>query len=225
MSETGMYEVESIREPHFRTGFGLPKTKLADLALSLFPVGTSLEIGSGDGEMVRYLRDRNVNARGIDNTDWTVNNTGDGLVRKGILTACALDELPYPDRFFDLVCGFNVIENYPDVHAELIAKELVRVAKRWIFMTICLRPSTRRYKEPLTLRSRSWWEAIFRKAGAVPSPDVIRRLQKKQPGATVEQVLRCGPAKNCIEELAWFHKNPPFDLCGELEPWFFVFRV
>ena len=36
--------------------------------------------------------------------------------------------------------------------------------------------------------------------------------------------MESGPTRTHIHEMEWFIEKPPFDLKGELEPWYFIFK-
>ena len=103
-------------------------------------------------------------------------------------------------------------------------KELVRVAKRYLFLSISLRPSSNFNKYHLTLQPRSWWEDHFTRAGVEKLDDIVDKFQRVRPGATNEEILMSGPTKKHIGEMTDFVKNPPYSFHGELEPWFFAFE-
>lgn len=192
--------------------------------LRTFDFDTVLDAGCSGGVIVREFLRRGYVPRGIDISEWSIDTHCPDLRRAGLVQVGGLDRLPYRDDSFDLVFSSDVLEHIPEETIPAVVGELVRVAKRDLFLSINLRPSSMDNKYHCTLRPRAWWEERFREAGAVPRRELVDRLQARTPGATNRAVLEAGPARGLIDEMDWFLDDPPYDLDGELEPWFFVFR-
>lgn len=81
-----------------------------------------LEVGAGDGRMIRVLKKDGVRADfyAVDITE---------AVRKAPAKSQLADarDLPYPDNFFDLVYSLGVIEHFPE--SQQAVKEQARVVK------------------------------------------------------------------------------------------------
>jgi SAM-dependent methyltransferase len=184
-----------------------------------------LDAGCGNAAVVRELLNRGYDAKGIDVSDYIINDVNRDLVENGVLHAGSLENLPFPDKSFDLVFSSDVLEHITVEKVQRVASELVRVSKDLLFLSISLRPSAQNNKFHITLRPRSWWEESFAKAGVIRDQELIDRFQLRKPCASVEEILRIGPARFIAEEMRWFFENPPYDFNGELEPWFFAFRL
>jgi ubiquinone/menaquinone biosynthesis C-methylase UbiE len=85
-----------------------------------------LEIGSGTGALLNRLRTQGRRIRGVDVNDRLIDEGrswfGDLPVQQVTGTA-----LPFPDRCFDIVMSFDVLEHIPDTDAHL--HEVRRVLK------------------------------------------------------------------------------------------------
>lgn len=82
-----------------------------------------LEVGAGDGRMIRVLKGRGVQAEfyAVDISP---------AVKKAPAKSQIADarDLPYPDNFFDLVYSLGVIEHFPETQRAL--QEQARVVKK-----------------------------------------------------------------------------------------------
>ena len=85
-----------------------------------------LEIGSGSGTLVNYLRESGYHIKGIDIDDVKMAH---GKRLYGQLPVCKMsgDAIGFRDRTFDTVLSFDVLEHIPDVNKHL--QEVRRVLK------------------------------------------------------------------------------------------------
>ncbi len=60
------------------------------------------------------------------------------MVEAGVLT-----NLPYANASFDLVFSADVLEHIQPAEADAVVSELVRVARRHLFLSISLKPHTK----------------------------------------------------------------------------------
>lgn len=78
----------------------------------------------------------------------------------------------------------DVLEHILPEQADAVVKELVRVAKRHIIVTISLKSHGNEELHTL-LRPRHWWEFKFQQYGARPNRAMVWALQQKE--------IRCVP--------------------------------
>lgn len=192
---------------------------IIDQALSTDDYCTVLDAGCGRGDVVAHLLRKGFKARGIEVSRFAVEN---GEVQTGEVLQGDLAKLPFPDRHFDLVFSSEVLEHIPADHIPAVTKELVRVCRGRLFLTISLRPSSQNNAFHCTLRPREWWEQCFLDAGARPARDLIAKFQQRGPFDNREVLLR-GPASSLVAEMKDFLAQPPYSFRGELEPWYFIF--
>lgn len=64
------------------------------------------------------------------------------------------------------------------LQADDVVRELVRVAKRYLVLSISLK-SIHNDELHTLLRPRDWWEALFAEHGAVPNRALVWALQQK----------------------------------------------
>lgn len=189
-----------------------------------FSFESVLDAGCGDGEAIREFLKKGYNAVGIELSGYKIREGCKDLKRKGIIFQASLDNIPFKDNSFDLVFSTEVLEHIPEEKIEKTIKEIIRVARRYIFLTISLRPSMDNNKYHITLKPRDWWENKFIKNGATIMHDKLNKFQKRCEGATTRDIILLSSAKPIINEMEWFIDNPKYDLKGELEPWFFIFE-
>jgi ubiquinone/menaquinone biosynthesis C-methylase UbiE len=60
------------------------------------------------------------------------------VVEAGVLT-----NLPYANNSFDLVFSADVLEHIHEDEADAVVRELVRVSRRHLFLSISLKPHTK----------------------------------------------------------------------------------
>jgi len=88
--------------------------------------GKILDVGTGEGQRVRYLRSLGYEAVGTEiNESWIDNDVifyGDGL------------KLPFADNSFDLVSSIDVLEHMNEPFKGLA--ELFRVSKEWVLLQV-----------------------------------------------------------------------------------------
>ncbi len=139
---------------------------LADGVLKL-GAQSVLDVGSGMGLLVRTLRQRGIDARGIDVAPLAVdegNRQAPGCFAPGSILA-----IPYSDRSFDTVVCTDVLEHLSEEDVGPAFAELARVARRSLFLTIATRLD-RDGIWHLTVRDRAWWEDRILEAGLRKHP-------------------------------------------------------
>lgn len=212
------YKTEPQR---YESSYGL---KFVDDICRIYKFKTVLDAGCGAGIVVREFRKRGYQVRGIELSDWVVENNCLDLYEKGLVQVGALGKLPYKNNSFDLVFSSDVLEHIPERSIPFVISELIRVSKHDLFLSINLRPSSENNAYHITLKSREWWTQKFVEAGAKVNFEVVKKLQKRRPGASNGEILELGPAKSLLSEMDWFIKDEPYSFQGELEPWIFAFK-
>jgi SAM-dependent methyltransferase len=103
-------------------GFNLPALKVRYLLAQLPASGAVLEVGSGDGKILRTLTTQRpaLRVHGCDIRDWTSPDAG---IEFRVMTR----DIPYADATFDAVLVVDVLEHVDD--PEHLIAELARVLK------------------------------------------------------------------------------------------------
>lgn len=128
--------------------------------MSKNPQGKVLDIGCAMGYIVKRLREKGVDAWGVDISQYAIDHAPDEV--KHYLKLASADKLPFGDKEFDLVFSSSVFEHMPPELVMKAISEAVRVAKRGI---IAVTPgddphfdedATHKIKQPLW-----WWREQF----------------------------------------------------------------
>lgn len=139
-----------------------------------------LEIGAGLGQFVAAMRQRGLDARGIDVSEWAVENS----FVPGYVTLGDIRNGPLPQA--DVVFIWNVL-------AYLTEKEIVRHALPNLYrMTreaLIVRPESEEllayHQSSLvgrqTFRPYAWWDRLFESAGWVKNVELSTRLSLRLP--------------------------------------------
>lgn len=199
--------------------------KIVDNLIHNYEFNSVLDAGCGSADVVRYFLKKGYDVKGIELSGNVLKERANDLLKKGIVQQGSLTELPFPDNHFDVVFSSEVLEHIPEADIPKVISELTRVTKSLLFLTISLRPSSNFNRYHITLKPREWWENIFLKCGNSKDNHFIEKLQKKDKSLDLNGVLLEGPTKSHIEEMEWFIEKEEYSLQGEIEPWYFIFKV
>lgn len=187
-----------------------------DKAVAAFDdVHTALDFGCGNGYAVRKMRSEGHAWFGVEYSKAAYER----YLREPFFFLGNTSQ--FGDAQFDLVYSTEVLEHIPEDQIDWVIGDLCRIARKYIFVTISLRPSSDNNRYHCTLRPRDWWESRFMRCGFEVDRRVVDRFQPrtlKSTRATLKRWAHLGPAAR------EFAEHPPFRLFGEKQPWFFVFR-
>lgn len=112
-----------------------PKTNLerARLTTKAVPVDvqTILEVGSGDGLIIKALRKAGHDPVALDISHSALKHIQDSKLVQGTAS-----QLPFPSNCFDLVLACELLEHLPISLYKDVLDEIVRVAKIYIIITV-----------------------------------------------------------------------------------------
>jgi SAM-dependent methyltransferase len=195
--------------------FGLD-TFQGDKAVAAYPdARTVLDFGCGNGYAVRKMRQSGGDWIGIEYSQAAY----DKYLKESYF--CTGTTKQFADRQFDMVYSTEVLEHVPEMDVPDVTRELCRLADKYLFLTISLRPSSDDNRYHCTLKPREWWEGKFTGHGFEIDRDVIKCFQRRTLKSTRRIFMKWahfGPAA------VSFARNPPFQLRGESQFWFFCFR-
>ena len=103
--------------------------------LDEFDCGSILDIGSGTGRLIHYIKERQpeITVIGIEPSP----ELRDRGYSKGIGEAELIDgdaqDMEFPDESFDIVCEFGALHHIP--RPDLAVREMLRVSKKAIFIS------------------------------------------------------------------------------------------
>lgn len=93
-------------------------------------VDSLLEIGCGDGRIINNLKNKYENIYGMDISNEALKNVKTPKIKGRI------ENIPFPDNSFDIVLCSEVLEHLPNTIYEKALKELQRVAKKYILISV-----------------------------------------------------------------------------------------
>lgn len=128
-----------------------------------------LDVGCGEGLFVKNLRERGINAVGIDFSDYAGKLIPDHFIQADARL------LPFSDKLFDVVISRGLFEHFPEEEIDKAYSEMTRVGKK-VLAEICFKEKDhagRILKEHLTIKPREWWEK------KLPNCEVIKLPYEK----------------------------------------------
>jgi SAM-dependent methyltransferase len=158
MKEIDKYNFIYSNPDQYR-GYGKTNHGLGSLDLiKSNPPKSLLDVGCGFNNFCQIIKSKfNINAIGID------------FACKEADIVCSALNLPFDNKFFDLITSFDMLEHLLPEEVPACLKELSRVSNRFIF-SICYRPSVITcFGENLhpTVKNENWWINEITLAGGV----------------------------------------------------------
>ena len=131
-----------------------------------------LDAGCGQCAVVTYLKRLKRDVYGVElSTAALQQELCPPLMAQGRVRQNTLAKIPWPDRHFDLLFSSDVLEHIPTFDIPEVIREMVRVTKGDVFMSISLRRAHDDPKPPaeptihVTVQPREWWDKQFKNVG------------------------------------------------------------
>ena len=129
-----------------------------------------LDVGCAKGFLVKDLVDQEMDAYGIDISEYAIRNCVEGVSNR-LSKGCAT-ELPFPDNAFDLVLSINTIHNLTRDKVIQALQEIGRVSNNYAFVQVdsYLTEDGKQFFEEWVLTAEyhdypDGWQTTFREAG------------------------------------------------------------
>lgn len=178
--------------PHYRDG--VPFEEQANFIAEYFNPKKSLDVGCAKGFTVKRLREKGIEAYGIDMSAYAVNSAPKGV--KQFIKKADILKIPWPDNHFDVVSCIETMEHLHPEEIDRAIMELKRVTNYYIFLTIPLiagedihrwkisRLPTDRKGMPhhghWIYATRKWWIDRFERHGLERCPEMEQRAIRKK---------------------------------------------
>lgn len=137
-------------------------SRIASRIVEACGIGTALDIGCGEGQLVGELVALGVDAVGVDVSAVAVALAGKRLSDRFFLGSAL--SLPFEDNHFDFLISTDCLEYLRSSDVSKALSEMYRVSARYVFLQVTT-ASDDQYLSLLTAEGREWWEARFFEAG------------------------------------------------------------
>jgi cyclopropane fatty-acyl-phospholipid synthase-like methyltransferase len=122
-----------------------------------------LDVGSAKGHLVGELVTRGADAHGIDLSKYAVEHCIEGT--RGRLTCGSATQMPYPDKSFDLVVTFDMMEHLSEAQYRAAIKEMGRVASKGVLFSITTEDNVHDKSHVSIMPVQKWIEIIEQEIG------------------------------------------------------------
>jgi ubiquinone/menaquinone biosynthesis C-methylase UbiE len=132
-------------------------------------IKTALDVGCGVGQGVALMRNKGIEAYGIDISEKIKSFWEMGNISQFCQVTCA-DNIPFKDNYFDLVVCTEVLEHVPEEGVTSVLKEMFRVCKKFCFFTIAITKAVHKMpydgSEPhICVKPPEWWKEKMESIG------------------------------------------------------------
>ena len=124
-----------------------------------------LDVGCGMGyTLLGFLKARK-DARGIEVCDYLLKNFLKIFVDTDLVRKARIQNIPFEAETFDLIFCTDVLEHIVEEDIDISIKELIRVSKKYIFVTVATVPARMCPELELheTVKPVSWWDEKWKK--------------------------------------------------------------
>lgn len=130
---------------------------------------TVLEVGAGRGSLIKQFSEMGKHVYGIDISEYCVDNPIPGA--EGMLDVGIVCGLPFDEKEVDVVIALDVLEHQPIDYFDLAMREICRVARTQIFITVpneMVNPYLKGSEvelEHYIVQRWTWWVEQFKRFG------------------------------------------------------------
>lgn len=95
---------------------------------------TALDVGTADGKLVAELLKKNIDAHGIEPSEFQIQNLPEMLKERVVLGDAG--NLPFKSEAFDVVTAYHVLEHIPEERLGSSIRELARVSRKTLIFEL-----------------------------------------------------------------------------------------
>ena len=150
---------------------------LTEILEKHFKFENILDVGCGMGHMVRNLLKRCYKVKGVDISQDAIKFFMPDLAKEKIVSHAGVEKLPFKNNQFDLVFCSDVMEHIPISDVADSIKELARVARKYLVLTINLDHPYEYH--PTILPRKTWWELFLANGKLKHSKHLEQKIEKE----------------------------------------------
>ena len=135
---------------------------LAEQIVYTCGLGKLLDIGSGQGYLVKELLKRGINAYGLDVSNIIIDRCNQSMPQR--FTQGSVIDLPFKDESFTTIISTLCLEHLNSQHVVQALSEIYRVAKKFVFFKIATTNDSHDCGQ-MIVEKRAWWERKCFEAG------------------------------------------------------------
>eukprot|EP00898_Chlorokybus_atmophyticus_P008384 jgi/Chlat1/8547/Chrsp82S07947 len=184
----GMWQCDGCRYlPALQQEYAIPETA----------IHSALDIGTGGCGLVRGMLTFGWEVKGVEAILVPLKEKCSDLLEQGVVRDAKLDKLPFADASFDMVTSTHVLEFLPHARLATVIKEMVRVARMHVFITISVHSQGKKPPkddlQPVSLHTAEWWQELLEAHGLTFSPSHTESLramyQKAEPARGTDAIF------------------------------------
>lgn len=107
-----------------------------------------LDIGCGEGYLVSFLREKGIDAFGMDFSD-----SAGSLIKEWFIKQDARERFPFKDKEMDLVVSMDFFEHLREEDIDKVYSEMKRVGKK-VIAIICFKKG----EGHISIHKKNWWQ-------------------------------------------------------------------
>lgn len=149
--------------------------EFTEILNSIFRPKKVLDAGCAYGFLVKHFRTIGVEAYGIDISSFAVKKANSPYIKVADISSLKC----YKDNGFDLVICLETLEHITSSQISKALKELVRVSKKWVLLTIATKEEEKCLDlSHISVFPREFWESQFKLLNLKQDRDMEKKLNR-----------------------------------------------
>jgi ubiquinone/menaquinone biosynthesis C-methylase UbiE len=141
--------------------------------VEVFEPKKAMVLGCARGYLVRALRERNVEAYGIDISEWAIKNA-DEKIKDYVYLGNINDMGRWKNGEFDLIIASDVLEHIEKQELVKVLNEIARICGKYVYVYVPV-VDNGRDKSHISIFPSEWWIKQFAKRGLMCFSRVTRK--------------------------------------------------